>query len=131
MTIETTQVDPPRVAAPAVDIGRRRAPPMPDRPLPVAAPAGGVMVTREKLRRELSPELADEVADALGIPPDPPKLKPWEVAYETAYAGQHTTTTHLAWQAAVGWCVGQIDKELAVFPATPVKYVREAIMGAS
>jgi hypothetical protein len=59
-----------------------------DEPPRVAAPADGVMVTREKFVAMMRAETPMHVntihslADALGIPPDPPKLKPWEAAYE-------------------------------------------------
>ncbi len=75
---------------------------------PAAEPQpDGVWVTRAMLADALK-TMTDgfnchSLADALGIPPEPPKVAPWEAAYEAHYAEQQTTTTHLAWHAAVEW----------------------------
>lgn len=47
-------------------------------------PTDGVLVTREMLREKLrlNEAMTSEIADALGLPPDPPKVAPWEEAFD-------------------------------------------------
>jgi hypothetical protein len=84
-------------------------------------PQSGVMVTREALGAALIAAVRDTpfgeqllpyLADALGIPPDPPKVAPWEAAYEAWQdtPGDGRYLTRDTWQAAVEWCVRQIDE---------------------
>jgi hypothetical protein len=47
------------------------------------------------------------LADALGFPPAPPKLAPWEAAYE-AWDKPLNNTGWDGWAAAVEWYAGQI-----------------------
>jgi hypothetical protein len=86
---------------------------------PVAAPQPeGVYVTREALFAAIvsvgglhgKPMYA--LADALGFPPAPPKLAPWEAAYE-AWDKPLNNTGWDGWAAAVEWFVGQIEAHKA------------------
>jgi hypothetical protein len=78
----------------------------------------GVMVTREAavraaMKMGLSPPTAGAFADALGIPPDPPKVAPWWAAYDAwnnSAEGRKLMRRDI-WQAAVEWCVAQVDAE--------------------
>jgi hypothetical protein len=44
-------------------------------------------------------------------PPAPPKLAPWEAAYEEWEQYEIVQSPGEAWQAAVEWCVGQANEE--------------------
>jgi hypothetical protein len=84
--------------------------------IPPAPPVAqdGVMVTRAMLAEAMAKlpfrnVTSAELADALGIPPEPPKVAPWEAAWLAWYDEQQgRPDPGNAWQAAVEWCVGQI-----------------------
>jgi len=97
--------------------------------IPPAPPVAqdGVMVTREMLAEAMTKlsfrnVTSAELADALGIPPEPPKVAPWEAAAARLSGWGDDLAAYKAWskrgplydergtwQAAVEWCVGQID----------------------
>jgi hypothetical protein len=85
----------------------------------------GVFVTREALTiawLSQNHRHADSLADALGIPPDPLKVVPWEAAYEAWIGSENPSGDYSkrgAWQAAVKWCVAQVD------PQPDVAYTRD------
>lgn len=104
---------------------------LPDLIPPAPAQPDGVWVTREAALRIIEdlapaclspqPQIVKErrtlmlrFADALGIPPEPPKVAPWEAAYEAWLAEQATyPTREKAVRWAIEWCVGQIGEELS------------------
>ena len=85
--------------------------------IPPTPAQAGVFVTREGLLAAVreaigdAPDTANDIADALGIPPDPPKVAPWEVAYEAWRMQQNAFTGSLedAFEAGVMFAVGQIE----------------------
>jgi hypothetical protein len=84
---------------------------------------------REALARVPCPGWEDRIADALGVPPEPPKQAPWKAAYEAWQDGRmQDLPLYCAWQAAVEWCVEQIDA--TDYTAEPFKVtLRRRIMG--
>jgi hypothetical protein len=84
--------------------------------IPPTPAQAGVFVTREALRNAMGAQIAewnaDGVAQALGIPPDPPKVAPWEKAFADWHSdGHEERICKQAWKAAVEWCVGQVEAE--------------------
>jgi len=73
----------------------------------------GVLVTREKARKvaEMLTISPATMFDALGMPPEPPKQAPWEVAYEAwARDWGGALPERGIWRAAVDWCVVELEK---------------------
>lgn len=70
----------------------------------------GVWVTREMLVRLYGSMLGNRTADELGIPPDPPKVAPWEEAYRKwGYANEENATPWKAWKAGVMFAMEQVE----------------------
>ena len=85
-------------------------------PAPVAPPQPeGVYVTREAWDSAIKKLDEDwswrELEVALGVPPAPPKVAPWEAAYEAWQDKNDCDDPRSSWIAAVEWCVGQANEE--------------------
>lgn len=86
--------------------------------------AGGI----ERARKVFAPALAT----ALGIPPEPQKQAPWEAACHAWMLNAPDDPTVVSiWQAAVDWCVAQMEVVVEDGPSlTPlIENIRRRIMG--
>jgi hypothetical protein len=95
----------------------------------------GVMVTREAavraaMKMGLSPPTAGAFADALGIPPDPPKVAPWEKAFADWHNGNaEERLSKIAFEAGVMFAVGQIGNSADIRAQVALEGARRRIMG--
>lgn len=101
---------------------------------PPAQPEPGVMVTREMLRKAIGSlpdgvdNSIDALADALGLPPEPPKVAPWEEAYEALSKGGPLYDERATFKAGVEWAMTEACNAMG-FAAGAHGEIRRRIMG--
>jgi hypothetical protein len=103
---------------------------IPAAPTPQPITHAAILAAVETLPEHAGPaEAADHIARAIGVDV-PVKRAPWEVAYE-AWNASFTVwqPQPKVWQAAVEWCVEQINQSAGVNPDDLRFTIRRAIMG--